>query len=87
MLVASQTANCSLAVARRLGLPKCCTAASTVTTAGTRSAASLAMWVAIGVAIGLTICLSRGCLPQRGIAARHILALQLATLVSEGLQR
>ena len=37
MLVASQTANCSLAVARRLGLPKCCTAASTVTTAGTRS--------------------------------------------------
>jgi hypothetical protein len=40
-----------------------------------------------GVAIGLTIFLSRGCLPQRGIAARHILALQLATLVSEALQR
>ncbi len=54
-----------------------------LTTAGTRSAAPLAM----GVAIGLTICLSRGCLPQRGIAARHIPALQLATLVSEALQR
>ncbi len=40
-----------------------------------------------GVAVGLTIFLSRGCLPQRGIAARHILALQLATLVSEALQR
>ena len=40
-----------------------------------------------GVAIGLTICLSRGCLPQRGIAARHIRALQLATLVSDALLR
>ena len=80
---AGQTANCSLAVARRLGLPKCCTAASTVTTAGTRSTASLAM----GVAIGLTI-MSQPWMPApTRIAARHIFALQLATPVSEALQR